>query len=436
LKADHFLGHIELHRMSRREALRMAAAAGAAGALAGAGIHAEEAGADEADADGMPSAGSSQRRFTDEMFDVDRVLAGAWDDTAFYRKGDERGTFREVTPRKTQEALRILQRGAPVVTYNLGTLMFNGIPAYGTTPARIYDQRLTVLGYEPPSGFGGIAQTAAPLGPNRVSIHEERFTAPSGSRYTHTYQIGTQLDNLNHIGVGPVFYGGHRGPDIAAAWGTKQLGAENVGPLVTRGLLLDVLGVKRAQGASDAIETASNGRPHLAATYRITLEDLEAAMRMAKIRRIRRGDVVLLRTGWNQLVNPQSPSGGHAPDNPDHPGHPDHAKYLATAPGIYLRETRWLASHRPAIIGSDTWALEVLGNRVTETNVFPCHQELLVHHGIRIGEGIVTDDLARDRVYEFVYVVTPQYARGATAGNTPPAALGQPRRRARRRRRA
>jgi hypothetical protein len=39
------------------------------------------------------------------------------------------------------------------------------------------------------------------------------------------------------------------------------------------------------------------------------------------------------------------------------------------------------------------------------------------------------NQLAEAGVYEFVYVVTPQYARGAAAGNTPPVALGQPRRR-------
>jgi hypothetical protein len=56
------------------------------------------------------------------------------------------------------------------------------------------------------------------------------------------------------------------------------------------------------------------------------------------------------------------------------------------------------------------------------------HQELLVKHGIRIGEGIITDELAADGVFEFVYLVTPQYAKGATASNTPPAALAQPKR--------
>ena len=49
-----------------------------------------------------------------------------------------------------------------------------------------------------------------------------------------------------------------------------------------------------------------------------------------------------------------------------------------------------------------------------------------MRYGIRIGESIVADELAADGVYEFVYIVTPQFAEGATAGNTPPAALARP----------
>jgi hypothetical protein len=52
---------------------------------------------------------------------------------------------------------------------------------------------------------------------------------------------------------------------------------------------------------------------------------------------------------------------------------------------------------------------------------------LFMRYGIRIGESIVTEQLAEDGVFEFVYIYCPQYAQGATAGNTPPAALGQPR---------
>ncbi|MGH9246293.1 MAG: cyclase family protein [Acidimicrobiales bacterium] len=422
MKPEHLLAHLGQHAMGRRDMLRLGGTAALAGGLAHIGLSAGP----RADATAAPARAATPEEFDDEMFDVEAVLAGAWDDTAFYERGDQRGTFREVTPEKTNRALRVLIRGLPVMTYNLGELMFNGFPAIATSPPRLYNQRLTVLGYEPPPDFEGVLQSPEPLGPNAISLHEERFkTTETSAPYTATYQIATQLDNLNHIGVGPVFYGGHRGPDIAETWGTSALGGENMGPIVTRGVLLDVLGLKLDQGEFDVIEYARNGRPHLASTYRITLEDLEAAMRRGRIRRLEAGDVVLIRTGWNQLVNPKDPM-GHDPDDPTHPGHPDHVKYLATEPGIYLRETRWLASHRPAIVGSDAWGLEVVGNPVSEDNLFPCHQELLTHFGIRIGEAMLTDQLAEDGVFEFVYLITPQFAQGATAGNTPPAALGQP----------
>jgi kynurenine formamidase len=423
MRTDLLLAHASLHRVSRRELVELAAKAGAAGALAGLGLGGGDASA--AAADGPKTV--SSRRFTDELFDVEAILDGAWDDTAFYRRGDQRGTLQEVTPQKTREALKVLDEAEPVVTYNLGELMFNGFPAFPSTPPRLYDQRLLVHGYEPPADFEGIVQSPVPLGPNRVSFHEERFkvTEQSGP-YTYSYQLGTQLDSLNHIGVGPVYYGGRRGPEIAETWGTSRLGSEHTGPIVTRGILLDVLGLKLAQGATDALESAPSSSPHLAATYRITLEDLEAAMRRARIKTIKRGDVVLIRTGWNQLLEPRDPTGPHAPDDPAHPGHPAHQKYLTSEPGIYIREARWLASHRPAIVGADNWALEVAGHDVAGANVFPVHQELITRFGIRIGEGIVTDRLAEDRVFEFVFIVTPQLAAGATAGNTPPCALGQP----------
>jgi len=422
MRGDQLRAHLALHGVTRRDALRLAGGAGlAAAGLAGLGPPPAAAAAE----DQPPPAAAGG--FDDQVFDVAAVLAGAWDDTAFYRRGDQRGTFQEVTPAKTAAALRLLDSRRPVASFNLGEPLFNGFPAFKATPARYYFQVLTVLGYQPPADFGGVLQSTTPLGTNQASAHEERFkTTDHSAPYTGTYQIATQVDNLNHVGVGPVFYGGRRGPDIARSWGTSEIGAEVMGPIVTRGLLLDVLGVKLAQGGGGVVEVAGNGRPHLAATYRVTLEDLEAAMRMGRIAKIEPGDAVLIRTGWDQLVNPKDPN-GHDPDDPSHPGHPDHVKYLASEPGIYLREARWLASHRPALVGADNWALEVVGNPVTGTNAFPCHQELLTHHGVRIGESMLTDELAGSGVFEFVYIVTPQLALGATGGNTPPVALAQPR---------
>ena len=204
------------HDLSRRQALGLAGAAAfttaTAGVLPGTASAAEPTGTASA-------ADHTSGAYTDEMFDVEAVLAGAWDRSR-YGEGDQRGTFNEVTPARTAAALRLLPRGRRVVTYTLGEELFNGFPAYVTTPPRLYEQRLVVGGYDPGDDFTGILQGTEPTGPNKISLHEERFEAPEGSPYTFTYQIGTQLDNLNHIGVGPVYYNGFRGPDIAEEWGT------------------------------------------------------------------------------------------------------------------------------------------------------------------------------------------------------------------------
>ena len=393
MRPDLFVMHTAL---SRRSALGLAGAA----ALGVAGL----TGASPAAAAGSNRA-MDHERYDDVMFDVAFAEGGGWAPSR-YGPTDQRGTFNEVTAKKTASALRLLDDSDRVKTYNLGELMTNGFPAFKTTPARVYEQRLTVLGYQPPAGFtegGGILQGTEPLAANRVSIHEERF--PQG----YTYQIVTQLDGLNHIGVGATFYNNFQGPDIATPSGTTKLGNEHMGPIVTRGVLLDVLGLKLDDGESEALSQSLDGDPVLADDYRITISDLEAAAERGGIRRIHPGDVVLLRTGWNKIARSEP------------------ERYLAKEPGIYLAEARYLADRRPAIIGSDSWALEVLGNPVVEA-AFPVHQELLVKNGIRIGEGIITDELAADGVYEFVYLTTPQYAQGATAGNAPPAALGRPRR--------
>jgi hypothetical protein len=319
-----------------------------------------------------------------------------------------------------------LNHGRPVKTYQLGELMFNGFPAFATVPRRIYEQRLTMAGYTPPPQFaaeGGIIHPFGALGSNQLSLHEERFACEQSPGYpplSTTYQIATQLDNLNHIGFREFFYNGFRGPEIARGYGTSALGAENMGPIVTRGVLLDVLGLKLARGASADLSTASNGRPLLRGDYRITLEDLYDAMGFGGIRDILPGDAVMIRTGWNQLlkrVNRQT--------NPS-----DIARWSASGgmPGIYLAEGQFLLTRRPAVVASDTWALEVLGSSSNiPGTAFPVHQDLIMRGGIRIGESVSLDGLADDRVYEFVYMVTPQFAEGATCGNTAPAALGQPR---------
>lgn len=410
MRIDHLQGHLE-GRLSRRRALGLAARASAAGALGTLGFAAapaaprEEVSPPDPGGDGTTHHRTPRWDDSDDMFDVEAVEAGAWAPGP-YGPEDQRGSFNEVTPAKTAAALAMLRPGRPVTTFNLGDLMVNGYPAYPVAvPPRVYHQQLTVLGYTPPPSFfaeGGFLQDPIPLGPNRISSHEERF--PAGG----TFQIATQIDNLNHVGVGDMFYNGFLGPDLAAGHGTKALGNEHMGSIVTRGIVLDILGMKVANGRTGDYFETETGAPVLRDGYRITVEDMRAAMRRQRLSAITPGDVVLLRTGWNQLVRE------------------DPLRYLGAEPGIWHREARWLGAHRPALVGSDSWGLECLDPELIGDLLFPVHQELFLRFGIRIGEGIVTDGLVEAGVSEFVFVVTPQHALGATAGNTPPIALAQP----------
>jgi hypothetical protein len=423
MKAALWCHHLQHTSLSRREALGLVAKFGAAGALAMLGNTAAAAddGPRRGDASSRAPRIPANTNFNDEAFDYSNPdNLSDWVPSR-YGPEDQRGSFNEVTPERTTEALgQILDRGRPVKTYNCGELMWNGFPAFVTTPPRGYQQRLTLTGNPPPPGFlegGGYLTSPNPLGSTKTTVHEERFPSLPEAPAGLTYQIATQLDNLNHIGAGEFLYNGFRVPDILQSWGTTKLGAEHMGPIVTRGVLLDILGLKVAKGDREALGTpALNGKPVLHDTYRITLEDIFEAMEYGHIRSFKPGDVILFRTGWNQLLQ------GRDADQL--------ARWGARVghPGPYLREMRFLAQFRPAVIGADTWALEPLGRPdLAGTTAFAVHQELLMRYGIRIGESIVTDGLAEDGVYEFIYMVNPQYAEGATCGNTPPVALGQPR---------
>ncbi len=337
----------------------------------------------------------SGHEFDDEPFDPVAVADGSagWFPSA-YGEGDELGTLNEVTPQKTLEALQLIKnnKNKPPKTYNMGEVMEPGMPAFGD---RFYIQDR--VGPD------------EPFGENLLIGMEEVIET--------TYQIATQIDNLNHIGVIDKWYNGFTTEQMITnpdnPHGSNFLGQHLVDPFVTRGILLDVLSVKIEQGESDALGEPVDGKPILANSYRITIEDLEAAMQFGGIDDIRPGDMVTIRTGWTHLFDP------HDTERKE--------RYVASEPGPYLREARWLAQFRPAVVGSDTWAWEVLPapEPWSETQFYPCHQELMTRHGIRIGEAFVSEELAEDGVYEFVFFYTGQRPRWATAANVAPGAIGQ-----------
>jgi hypothetical protein len=335
--------------------------------------------------------------FDDVPVSVDDVLAGAWWPSR-YGAGDERGTLNEVTPEKTAAALRLLDLSRPVKTYTLSETLFNGFPAYGD---RAYEQRLVLNGFAPPAGYEGIVQSPEPIGPYLLSSLEERVQL--------TYNMGTKINGLHHVGIGGRFYNGLAGADISRSWGTTHCGMESQGPVVTRGVLIDVIGEKVDRGRTDDFVVLPTGRATLVENYRITMDDIDRALARQRLPDPGGpGDVILVRTGWRNHLEV------------------DPARYLSTAvPGLGLREIRYLASRRPAILGMDVWFFGARGQDDPAAAILG-HQEAAVRYGVRIGEAVPTDVLAADGVFEFVFILSPNNARGAVSANTPPLALAQP----------
>ena len=282
--------------------------------------------------------------------------------TSKWGPADQRGAANRITPEKVLEAKSLITRGA---VYQLGHVYESSMPLFGT---RHFSLK--------------IPQTFGPMGSNRLEFHDELVSAEIG-------QVGTQFDGLGHIGVGDIFYNGNNRADFAKPDGFTKLGIENVGALVTRGVLVDVAAYK--------------GVARLEGGYEITLADLRGALEKQRTE-VRSGDVVILHTGWGSLWKV------------------DNAAFGATAPGIGLEAAQYLVEREVVLIGADTWSMEVVPNPNPDLQ-FPVHQLLIPRNGIYIFENLLTEELARDRVYEFAFFFAPLRMKGATGSPANPLAI-------------
>ena len=282
--------------------------------------------------------------------------------TSKWGPADQRGAANRITPQKVLEAKSLMTRGT---VYQLGHVYESTMPLFGT---RHFSLK--------------IPQTFGPLGTNRTMYHDEVVSAEIG-------QVGTQFDGLGHIGVGDIFYNNNDRADFAKPDGLTKLGVENVGPIVTRGVLVDVAAYK--------------GVARLDGGYEITLADLRGALEKQRTE-VRSGDVVIVHTGWGSLWKV------------------DNAAFGANAPGIGLEAAQYLVEREVVIVGADTWSMEVVPNPNSDLQ-FPVHQLLIPRNGIYIFENLLTEELARDRVYEFAFFWAPLRLKGATGSPANPLAI-------------
>ena len=167
---------------------------------------------------------------------------------------DQLGALNRLTPAKVLAAAGLITEGK---IYDMGRVFEEDMPLFDLTPQhRKYS--LTVPG----------APSWGPMGENRLAWNEDYISG-------HITQNGTQFDSLSHMATftgkpGDLnevrYYNGYSHADIGTGRGFSKLGVEHVTPIFTRGVLIDVAGLK--------------GRM-LECTEEVTLSDLHAALKRA-----------------------------------------------------------------------------------------------------------------------------------------------------------
>lgn len=251
--------------------------------------------------------------------------------------------------------------------FDLAQPLFTGMPHFPTHPPFLYSLNKLHGDFVTPAGTSSAVETITLGG--------------------HT---GTHIDALSHFSCGGVMYGGEA-PIQSYSHGVEQHGADTIAPIVRRGVLIDI-------AAHFHLEV-------LPAEFAITPEQIEETLHHQHVE-VRKGDVVLLRTGWaKHWKDPkQFVTGGQG--------------VQPTGPGPEIAAARWLSGQKVFAAGSDTMAFE----RVPATDM-PVHVHLLVESGIHIVECLNLEELAAERIYEFLFVAAPLKLTGATGSPMRPFAV-------------
>ena len=286
---------------------------------------------------------------------------------------DEAGASNLVDGDSVLAATRLIRRGE---IFELGRMYEGDMPMRGE---RVFTQRLS-----------------ATTGPRP----ERRSPLVARVEYTCSElgQVGTQVDALGHVSIRTSisppevrFYSGFFQRDVVSNSGLRHLGIENMKPLFTRGVLVDV-----AREKGRMLESGEE----------ILLEDMAQALtaQNMSLDDIHAGDVVLINTGWGRLWKV------------------DNDKYNDGAPGIGMQVARWLIERNIVMVGSDTWNTEVQPHPDPSFN-YSVHNELLTKAGIYIQENLYLEELSANDVFEFAYVYNRVPLKGATGSPGSPMAI-------------
>ncbi|ANW65976.1 cyclase [Mycobacterium sp. djl-10] len=264
--------------------------------------------------------------------------------------------------------------------YSLALPRFTGMPLFGAHPP------FQVSMYRTPAGLRGDGKR--PWGPgNEVNLG---YMAELVSGTSHS---GAHVDALAHMTIGSDdhWYCGNAGEHLGDGGPTRGDG-EKLPPFITRGVLLDVPGYRGVQAldAGTAVDAA----------------ELQAVAEHQGVS-VRPGDVVLIRSGYLSQWPDSDGLARHRTAGPD------------------ISAARWLLECGVVAAGSDTETFEVqpAPDPGHPANPQPVHTLLLIENAIYLFEGIYLEEIARERVYEFLFIALPLKIKGATGSMLDPVAI-------------
>jgi len=259
--------------------------------------------------------------------------------------------------------------------------------------ARLFDLSFTwsdqspVLNLNPPYSFA--------LNRTHKMTHEIFGQVP-GSRVSWASEImffsgqhgAPTIDAIGHIGRDLKLHGG---VDAVAATSTPggigaNLGIDSfpVDLMINRGVFLDVAR-HVAGGAADPLPPG----------YEITAKHLDDTAKAQGVD-VRKGDSVLIRTGWGQYFGK------------------DNARYLGEqSPGPGQDGAKWIIGKGARLAGDDTATFEKRPAAYGK-ELFSVHMMLLTDNGIYIVENMNLEPLSAAKAYTVALVITPLKIQGGT----------------------
>ena len=274
---------------------------------------------------------------------------GRWGDD------DQRGTLNFITPEAVRRGVAAVRRG---VTFSLAIPFDEDGPQTGAIPGRINPRRTMT------------AVNAAFTGdPSDFTTSDDAVEMGA--------QAATHWDALAHAGYDGQLY--NDTPDtVVTEAGAARLGIDQYGPIVTRGVLLDIarlLGVE-----------------HFDDSYAITGDDLSTAERQAGVS-VESGDILLVRTGQMEWLR-----------------RGDRQRFSDPSPGLGVGAIEYLHDKEVAAVATDTLVFEVWPPEDPAV-LLPVHMIDLRDLGLVQGQLWALDELAADcaadGVHEFLLAATP-----------------------------